>query len=108
MEGTTRQAQGREKKLESEWQWKGEKGGFIINQMKRLGASADWTRERFTLEQQMSESVTEAFVQLYEKGLVYRGDYLVNWSPGLQTSVSDLEVDYVEETGTMYTFKYLG
>lgn len=106
IEGTTRQEIGREKFLERVWQWKEEKGGFIINQMKRLGASADWTRERFTLEQQMSESVTEAFVQLYEKGLVYRGDYLVNWSPGLQTSVSDLEVDYVEETGTMYTFKY--
>ena len=106
VEGTTRQEVGREIFLERVWQWKEEKGGFIINQMKRLGASADWKREKFTLEPKMSESVTEAFVQLYEKGLVYRGDYMVNWSPGLQTSVSDLEVDYVEETGTMYTFRY--
>lgn len=106
VEGTTRQAVGREKFLERVWQWKEEKGGFIINQMKRLGASADWKREKFTLEPKMSESVTEAFVQLYEKGLVYRGDYMVNWSPGLQTSVSDLEVDYVEEMGTMFTFRY--
>ena len=106
VEGTTREAVGREKFLEKVWQWKEEKGGFIINQMRRLGASADWKREKFTLEPKMSESVTEAFVQLYEKGLVYKGDYMVNWSPGLQTSVSDLEVDYVEETGTMYTFRY--
>lgn len=106
VEGTTREAVGREKFLEKVWQWKEEKGGFIINQMKRLGASADWKREKFTLEPKLSESVTEAFVQLYEKGLVYKGDYMVNWSPGLQTSVSDLEVDYVEETGTMYTFRY--
>jgi valyl-tRNA synthetase len=94
LEGLSRQEIGREKFLERVWAWKEEKGGFIINQMRRLGASADWTREKFTLDPQMSESVVEAFVRLHEKGLVYRGDYMVNWSPGLQTSVSDLEVDY--------------
>lgn len=88
------------------WQWKEEKGGYITNQMRRLGASADWTHEKFTLEPSMNEAVTEAFVRLYEKGLVYRGNYMVNWSPNLQTAVSDLEVDYVEEEGKLYYFKY--
>ena len=105
-EGTTRKELGREKFLERVWKWKEEKGGVITGQMRRLGASADWTREKFTLDPSMSNAVTEAFVTMHERGLVYRGDYLVNWSPGLQTSVSDLEVDYVEEMGTMYTFNY--
>ena len=105
-EGVTRKELGREKFLERVWQWKGEKGGYITQQMRRLGASADWTREKFTLDPDMSAAVTEAFVRLHEQGLVYKGDYLVNWSPSLQTAVSDLEVDYSEETGTLYTLRY--
>ena len=104
--GTSRQALGRESFLERVWQWKEEKGGYITKQMRRLGASADWSRERFTLEPTMSESVTEAFVRLHEKGLVYKGNYMVNWSPNLQTAVSDLEVEYSEEMGKLFFFKY--
>lgn len=104
--GATRQELGRDAFIEKVWDWKREKGGGITGQLRRLGASADWTRERFTLEEDMSNAVTEAFVRLYEKGLIYRGDYMVNWSPALQTAVSDLEVDYCEEPGFMYYFKY--
>lgn len=102
----SRKELGRDKFLERVWQWKGEKGGYITQQMRRLGASADWSREKFTLDPDMSEAVTEAFVRLHDQGLVYKGDYLVNWSPNLQTAVSDLEVDYSEEMGTLYTFRY--
>jgi valyl-tRNA synthetase len=105
-EGITRQQLGREKFLDRVWQWKGEKGGYITQQMRRLGASADWSREKFTLDDDMSGAVTEAFVRLHEQGLVYRGSYLVNWSPHLQTAVSDLEVEYSEETGTLFHFRY--
>lgn len=106
-EGLTRQAMGREAFLERVWRWKEEKGGYITGQMKRLGSSADWTRERFTLEDEMSASVTEAFVKLHERGLIYKGEYMVNWSPNLQTAVSDLEVDYFDENGKLYYFKYV-
>jgi valyl-tRNA synthetase len=105
-EGTSRQEIGREAFLDRVWLWKAEKGTYITEQMKRLGASADWTRERFTLEPLMCTAVTEAFCILYERGLIYRGNYPINWSPNLQTSISDLEVEYFEEEGTMYTFKY--
>ncbi|CAM9653610.1 unnamed protein product [Chrysoparadoxa australica] len=105
-EGIQRKELGREGFLEKVWEWKGEKGGYIIKQMRRLGASADWSRERFTLDPDMSGAVTEAFVRFHEKGLVYRGDYMVNWSPSLQTAVSDLEVEYSEEEGKLYYFKY--
>ena len=97
---------GREAFLDRVWSWKEEKGGYITKQMRRLGASADWTKERFTLEPEMSDSVTEAFVRMHERGLIYKGDYLVNWSPNLQTAVSDLEVEYSEEMGKLYYFKY--
>eukprot|EP00607_Mallomonas_marina_P011054 CAMPEP_0182423794 /NCGR_PEP_ID=MMETSP1167-20130531/9869_1 /TAXON_ID=2988 /ORGANISM="Mallomonas Sp, Strain CCMP3275" /LENGTH=935 /DNA_ID=CAMNT_0024603069 /DNA_START=286 /DNA_END=3093 /DNA_ORIENTATION=+ len=106
-EGKSRTEIGREAFVENVWKWKEEKGGYITGQMRSLGASADWTRERFTLEPSMSEAVTEAFVRLHEKGLVYKGDYLVNWSPSLQTAVSDLEVEYTEEQGKLYFFKYM-
>lgn len=96
----------REEFLAHVWKWKEEKGSYIINQMKRLGASSDWTREKFTLEKEMNETVTHSFIKLYEEGLIYKGKYMVNWSPVLQTALSDLEVDYVEEEGTLYTFKY--
>jgi valyl-tRNA synthetase len=106
-EGITRQELGREAFLQRAWSWKEEKGGYISAQMRRLGASADWSREKFTLQPDMSEAVTEAFVRLHEKGLIYRGSYLVNWSPHLQTAVSDLEVEHSEEQGTLYYFKYV-
>ncbi len=105
-EGLSRQSLGREKFLKRVWQWKQEKGDYIVEQMKRLGASADWSRHKFTLDEDMSASVVEAFVNLHEKGLIYRDTYMVNWSPGLQTSISDLEVDYNEEESLLYTFKY--
>ncbi|NCP86675.1 MAG: valine--tRNA ligase [Anaerolineae bacterium CG_4_9_14_3_um_filter_57_17] len=106
-EGSSREAIGREAFLERTWQWKAEKGGQITRQIRRLGASCDWTRERFTLDEGLSKAVREAFVTLYEKGLVYRGPRLINWSPGLKTAVSDLEVEYSEEPGTLYYFKYM-
>jgi hypothetical protein len=105
-EGSTRLEIGREAFLKRVWEWKEEKGGYITGQMRRLGASADWTREKFTLEPTMSDSVTEAFVRMFEKGLIYKGDYLVNWSPNLMTAVSDLEVEYTEEMGKLFFFKY--
>ena len=105
-EGTSREEIGREKFLERTWAWKKEYGGHITRQIRRLGASCDWSRERFTLDEGLSKAVREAFVHLYEKGLIYRGPRLINWSPGLKTAVSDLEVEYSEEPGTLYYFKY--
>lgn len=105
-EGTTRNALGREEFLKRIWKWKVEKGSYISQQMRRLGASADWSREKFTLQEDMNTSVTEAFVRLYEKDLIYKGSYLVNWSPSLHTAISDLEVEYSEENGYLYYFKY--
>ncbi|HSN95513.1 MAG TPA: valine--tRNA ligase, partial [Anaerolineaceae bacterium] len=97
----------REEFVEKVWEWKSEFGDQIVRQIRRLGASCDWTRERFTLDDGLSRAVREAFVRLYEKGLVYRGPRMTNWSPGLQTAVSDLEVEYSEEPGTLYYFKYM-
>ena len=105
-EGTSRQAVGREEFLRRTWAWKEKYGGHIVRQLRRLGASCDWDRERFTMDEVLSHAVREAFVQLYENGLIYRGEYLINWSPGLQTAVSDLEVEYAEEAGKLYYFKY--
>ena len=105
-EGTSRQEIGREAFLERTWQWKEEHSGLITEQIRRLGASCDWDRERFTLDEGLSNAVREAFVHLYEKGLIYRGPRLINWSPALQTAVSDLEVEHHEEQGTLYYFKY--
>ncbi|PRW33017.1 valyl-tRNA synthetase [Chlorella sorokiniana] len=105
-QGRDRREMGREAFEAEVWGWKAQYGGFITQQLRRLGASCDWSRERFTLDSGLSEAVLEAFVRLHEKGLVYRGSYMVNWSPGLQTAVSDLEVDYSEEPGTLYYFKY--
>jgi valyl-tRNA synthetase len=97
----------REEFIEKVWEWKHEFGGQIVRQIRRLGASCDWSRERFTLDDGLSRAVREAFVRLYEKGLVYRGPRMTNWSPGLQTAVSDLEVEYSEEPGKLYYFKYI-
>ena len=105
-EGTSRVEIGREAFLERIWDWKEEFGGIISQQIRRLGASCDWTRERFTLDEGLSKAVREAFVRLYEKGWIYRGPRMINWSPGLQTAVSDLEVEYSQEAGKLYYFKY--
>ena len=106
-EGKTREEVGREEFLKRTWEYKEEQGGHIVRQMKSLGASADWSRSRFTLDDDLSSAVVEAFVQLHDKGMVYRGQYMVNWAPLLKTAVSDLEVDYSEEEGKMYYFKYM-
>ena len=105
-EEVTREEIGREEFLKRTWEWKEKYGSYITMQLRRLGASCDWERERFTLDEGLSRAVREAFVRLYRMGLIYQAEYLVNWSPGLQTAVSDLEVDYHEEQGFMYYFKY--
>ncbi|OZB57719.1 MAG: valine--tRNA ligase [Halothiobacillus sp. 14-56-357] len=105
-EGKTRHDLGREAFTERVWQWKAESGGFITEQMKRLGASCDWSRERFTMDEGLSEAVREVFVRLYEDGLIYRGKRLVNWDPVLHTAVSDLEVISEEETGHLWHLRY--
>ncbi len=106
-EEVTREELGREKFVERVWTWKKKYHEIISAQIRRLGASCDWERERFTLDEGLSVAVREAFVRLYEKGLIYRGPRLINWSPGLKTAVSDLEVEYSEEPGILYYFKYM-
>ncbi|MHC2996893.1 valine--tRNA ligase [Tepidiphilus sp. HLB4] len=105
-EGLTRYDLGREKFLERVWQWKEYSGGTITRQMRRLGTSADWTRERFTMDEGMSRVVREVFVRLYREGLIYRGKRLVNWDPKLRTAVSDLEVSAEEEEGFLWSLLY--
>ncbi len=106
-EGFKRDQLGREEFLRRTWEWKVKYAGRITKQIRRLGASCDWTRERFTLDEGLSRAVREAFVRLYDKGLIYRGPRLINWSPLLRTAVSDLEVEYSEEDGFLYYFKYM-
>jgi valyl-tRNA synthetase len=105
-EGLTRQDLGREKFEERVWKWKEEYGGKIVDQMKRAGVSCDWSRARFTLDPGLSRAVREAFVRLYEKGLIYRGAYMVNWCPRCQTAVSDLEVEHEETQGNLWHIVY--
>ncbi|HWQ11786.1 MAG TPA: valine--tRNA ligase [Roseiflexaceae bacterium] len=105
-EGTSRQEVGREEFLRRTWEWKERYGGEITRQLRRLGASCDWTRERFTLDPGLSRAVRAAFKRLYDDGLIYRGTRLVNWSPNLQTAVSDLEVEYEERNVQMYYVRY--
>jgi valyl-tRNA synthetase len=105
-EGLTRFDLGREKFVARVWEWKEKYGNLINRQLQRLGASVDWTRERFTLDEQLSRAVRVAFVNLYERGLIYRGNYLVNWCPRCTTVLSDLEVDHEEENGKLYFVKY--
>ncbi|MGA8601837.1 MAG: valine--tRNA ligase [Beijerinckiaceae bacterium] len=97
---------GREKFLEYVWAWKAESGGAIVNQLKRLGASCDWARERFTMDEGLSRAVAKVFVQLYREGLIYKDKRLVNYDPKLQTAISDLEVQQVEVKGSLWQFKY--
>jgi len=105
-EGLTRQALGRDQFLERAWQWNRQYGGAIRDQLRRVGASCDWSRERFTLDAGLSRAVREAFVRLYREGLIYRERYLINWCPRCHTAVSDLEVVHRETPGTLWTVRY--
>ncbi len=98
-QGTSRLELGRERFVQEVWDWKDEYHGRITGQQTRMGISCDWQRERFTLDDGLSDAVLEAFISLYNEGLIYRGTYLVNWSPNLQTAVSDLEVEYTRRAG---------
>jgi len=104
--GTSRQKLGREAFEKEVWKWKEKSGNTITQQMKRLGASTDWTREKFTMDENLIQGVTKVFIQLYEEGLIYRGKRLVNWDPVLQTALSDLEVITSEEKGSLWYMKY--
>ncbi len=105
-EGTDRHDLGREAFIQRVWQWKAESGGQIINQLKRLGASCDWSRERFTLDEGLSRAVREVFVRLYEEGLIYKGDYIINWCPRCRTALADLEVEHDPHDGHLYHIRY--
>jgi valyl-tRNA synthetase len=104
--GTSREELGREKFIARMWNWKDESRGTIIDQLEQLGCSCDWERERFTMDEGLSKAVRTAFVQLYDDGLIYRGEYMVNWCPNCQTAVSDLEVEPVEIDGNFYHIRY--
>ncbi len=105
-QGVTRHDLGREAFLEKVWEWKGQSGDTINRQLRRLGTTPDWSRERFTMDEGLSEAVREVFVRLHEEGLIYRGKRLVNWDTVLHTAVSDLEVVSEEENGNMWHFRY--
>jgi valyl-tRNA synthetase len=105
-EGKKRREMGREKFVERVWEWKREYGGAILDQMKRLGASVDWDREYFTMDDNLSHAVREVFVRLYEEGLIYLGDYIVNWCPWHETAISDLEVKHEEVPGKLWEIRY--
>ncbi|HET6177861.1 MAG TPA: valine--tRNA ligase [Candidatus Sulfotelmatobacter sp.] len=105
-EGKKRREMGREKFIERVWEWKREYGGAILDQMKRLGASVDWDREYFTMDDNLSRTVREVFVRLYEEGLIYRGSYIVNWCPWHETAISDLEVKHEETAGKLWEIRY--
>jgi valyl-tRNA synthetase len=105
-ENKTRHELGREKFIEEVWKWKDDHGSTIVKQLKRLGASCDWTRERFTMDEGLSCAVRETFVSLYERKLIYRGDYIINWCPRCQTALSDEEAVHQEVEGTLYHIKY--
>jgi valyl-tRNA synthetase len=105
-EGTTRQKMGRQAFVERVWKWREHYGGSILGQMRRLGTSVDWQREYFTMDERLSVAVREAFVKLYEQGLIYRGAYIVNWCPRCQTAISDLEVVYDEHKGHLWEIRY--
>ena len=105
-EGKTRESVGRQKFLERAWEWKAESGGTIVNQLRKLGVSVDWSRERFTMDEGLSTAVVTAFNRLHEEGLIYRGSYMVNWCPASQSAVSDLEVENMEVDGHLWHFRY--
>jgi len=105
-EGVDKETLGREKFLERAWEWKEEYGGRIVSQLKKLGSSADWERERFTMDEGCSQAVEEVFVKLYNEGYIYKGSRIINWCPVCQTSISDAEVEHVEQTGHFWHIKY--
>lgn len=105
-EGLTKEMLGREKFLERAWEWKAHYGGRIVEQLKKLGSSCDWKRERFTLDEGLSEAVKEVFIRLYKKDLIYRGERIINWCPKCNTSISDAEVEYEEKEGNFWHIKY--
>lgn len=105
-QGTTPDTLGREDFIKRVWQWRDEAGGVITQQMRRIGSSVDWSRERFTMDEGFSRAVIEVFVRLYDDGLIYRGKRLVNWDPTMQTALSDLEVEYEEEAGSLWHVRY--
>lgn len=105
-EGLTKEAIGREKFLERAWEWKRVYGGRIVELLKKLGSSCDWDRERFTMDEGLSEAVKEVFIRLYQKGLIYRGERIINWCPKCNTSISDAEVDFEEKQGNFWHIKY--
>jgi len=105
-EGKTREEIGREEFLKKVWEWKDKNGDIIIKQLKKIGASCDWDRERFTMDEGLSNAVKEVFIRLYEKGLIYRGEYIINWCPRCTTALADDEVEYSEQNGKLYYFKY--
>ncbi len=105
-EGLTKDQIGREEFLKRAWEWKRVYGGRIVEQLKKLGSSCDWDRERFTMDEGLSEAVKEVFIRLYEKGLIYRGDRIINWCPNCKTSISDAEVEYDEKEGHFWHIKY--
>ena len=105
-EGKDRHALGREAFIKRVWEWKAASGGHIITQLKRLGCSCDWSRERFTMDAGLSRAVREVFVRLWEEGLIYQGDYIVNWCPRCQTALADLEVEHEPTDGHLYHIKY--
>ncbi len=105
-EGLTRDDLGREKFLERVWEWKEQYGGTIINQLKKLGSSCDWERERFTMDEGLSDAVLEIFCRLYDKGLIYRGHYIINWCPRCQTALADEESEHIEVEGALYHLRY--
>ena len=105
-EGTTKEEIGREKFLERAWEWKAQYGGRIVEQLKKLGSSCDWDRERFTLDEGCSKAVREVFCKLYDKGLIYRGERIINWCPHCLTSISDAEVEYEDQAGHFWHLRY--
>ena len=105
-EGITKEDIGRDGFLERAWAWKAKFGGRIVEQLKKLGSSCDWSRERFTLDEGCSKAVNEVFVRLYEKGLIYRGERIINWCPNCETSISDAEVEYAEKAGHFWHLRY--
>ncbi|HQF75791.1 MAG TPA: class I tRNA ligase family protein, partial [Syntrophales bacterium] len=105
-EGKTRHDLGREKFIERVWTWKEKYGGVILNQLQRLGCSCDWERERFTMDEGLSRAVREVFVRLWHDGLIYKGDYIVNWCPRCHTAISDLEVEFEQEKSNLWHIRY--
>ncbi len=104
--GKNRDQLGREAFIQEVWKWKEKSGGAIINQLKRLGASCDWDRERFTMDEGLSDAVRKVFVRLYKEGLIYEGQYIINWCPRCFTALADLEVEYEEQDSYLYYIRY--